>query len=423
MNKPNMTSSAPADRSAFPMLIHNGLVVLADRVVKGAIAIVDGVIHAVIIEDSGETDGGDEAHEAAGTDCDTFLKEHPEAIVVNAAGHYVMPGLIDIHCDAIEKEVQPRPNTLFPLPLALMEFERKLPLHGITTMYHSLSLGVGLSLRGDHYLTGMVDLIGDYNKRRSVIRNFIHLRFEVSHHAGLPIAERYMQEGAVHYLSFMDHSPGMGQYRKPGSFERYVMKNQGVTTEEVQAIVGELAERRQAVDRDRLIGLGKLARERGIAVASHDDDTREQVDLSMGLGAGISEFPITMDTARYASARGMRVCVGAPNIVRGISHDGNLSATEAISEGAADLICSDYHPTSLLSAIFKLADTGVADLPAAVRMASLNPAQAMMIDDRTGSIERGKSADLIIVGRYEGVPWVSDTIVGGVRVYAAAVRY
>lgn len=423
MNKQNLTQAAFMDSKAAPMLIRNGKLVLSDRVVHGAVGIIGGRIHAIIEEESFRPDGAVGAFNVPEAASDGFLREYPEAAVIDADGNYVMPGLIDIHCDAIEKEVQPRPNTLFPLPLALMEFERKLPVHGITTMYHSLSLGVGLSLRGDQYLTGMVDLIGDYNKRRSMIRNFIHLRFEVSHHAGLPIVERYVQEGAVHYLSFMDHSPGMGQYRKPGSFERYVMKNQGVTLDEVRTIVDELAERRQAVDRERLRDLAMLARERGIAVASHDDDTPEQVGLSMELGAGVSEFPITMETARYASERGMRVCVGAPNIVRGVSHDGNLSATEAISVGAADLICSDYHPSSMLSAIFKLADTGAADLPSAVRMATLHPAQAMMIDDRVGSIERGKSADVIIVGHYEDMPWVTDAIVGGTRVYSATVRY
>jgi alpha-D-ribose 1-methylphosphonate 5-triphosphate diphosphatase len=423
VNKQNLTPAAFEDRKAAPMLIRNGKLVLSDRVVAGAIAINEGRIHDIVEAEITKPDGEAVPSAVADAACEGFLKEHPEAAVIDANGNYVLPGLVDIHCDAIEKEVQPRPNTLFPLPLALMEFERKLPVHGITTMYHSLSLGVGLSLRGDHYLTGMVDLIGEYSKRRSMIRNLIHLRFEVSHHAGLPIAERYVQEGAVHYLSFMDHSPGMGQYRKAGSFERYVMKNQGVTMDEVRTIVEELAERRQAVDRDRLRALAELARERGIAVASHDDDTPEQVELSIGLGAGVSEFPISMETAHYASGRGMRVCVGAPNIVRGISHDGNLSAIEAIGEGAADLICSDYHPSSMLSAIFKLAETGAADLPSAVRMASLHPAQAMMIDDRVGSIERGKSADIIIVGRYESMPWVTDAIVGGVRVYGAAVRY
>lgn len=415
MKNDKLASSVLSDLPSAPVLLKNGQLVLKDRIVQGAVAVADGRIIEVI-EDAGEGEGiGSAALEA-------FLSQHPDAAVIDAEGKYVLPGLIDIHCDTIEKEVQPRPNTMFPLPLALLEFERKLPLHGITTMYHSLSLGVGLSLRGDHYLTGMVDLIGEYNKRRSMIRNLIHLRFEVSHHAGLPIAERYVEEGAIHYLSFMDHSPGIGQYRKPGSFERYVMKNQGVTMDEVKSIVEELEERRQAIDTERLRSLAAKARERGIAVASHDDDTPEQVDRSMGLGAVVSEFPITLETAKYAVRSGMRVCVGAPNIVRGASHDGNLSAAEAIREGAADIICSDYHPSSLLSAIFKLVDIGAADLPGAVRMASLHPAEAMLVDDRLGSIERGKSADLIVVDRHDGMPWVTAAIVGGTEVYRAAVR-
>ncbi|MDQ6420267.1 alpha-D-ribose 1-methylphosphonate 5-triphosphate diphosphatase [Paenibacillus sp. LHD-117] len=418
MKKQNLTIPALMDRPSQPMLVLNGQLVLRDRVVQGSVGIVDGRIHSIF-----EHEGGADKGESEGQSVARFLETYSEAVVIDAAEKYVLPGLIDIHCDAIEKEVQPRPGTLFPLELALLEFERKLPLHGITTMYHSLSLGVGLSLRGDHLLTGMVELIGKYNERRSMIRNLIHLRFEVSHHAGLPVVERYIQEGAIQYLSFMDHSPGYGQYRKPGSFERYVMKNQGVTMDEVKMIVDELAERRKAVDSDRLRRLGLLASEIGIGVASHDDDTPEQVDRSIGLGANVSEFPITMETAKYAAGRGMSVCVGAPNIVRGVSHDGNLSASEAIREGAANIICSDYHPSSLLSAIFKLAEEGTADLPLAVRMASLHPAQAMRIDDRLGSIEQGKSADLIVVGRYEGIPWVSDTIVGGTRVYGAAVRY
>jgi alpha-D-ribose 1-methylphosphonate 5-triphosphate diphosphatase len=192
VNNRNMTPLPLMDRPTSPMLIRDGQLVLADRVIKGSVGIVDGRITDILEE---EDRGAGIAPTAA-----SFLDRYPEAEVVDAEGNFVLPGLIDIHCDAIEKEVQPRPNTLFPLEMALMEFERKLPLHGITTMYHSLSLGVGLSLRGDHYLTGMVDLIGRYNERRSMIRNLIHLRFEISHHAGLPIAERYVEEGAIHYL-------------------------------------------------------------------------------------------------------------------------------------------------------------------------------------------------------------------------------
>ncbi|WP_053374374.1 alpha-D-ribose 1-methylphosphonate 5-triphosphate diphosphatase [Paenibacillus sp. FJAT-27812] len=391
-----------------PMIVTNGKIVLPDQAVEAAVAVVDGRIDA-ILED-----------EAA---VENWMRQFPDPNVIDAKQHYVLPGLIDIHCDAIEKEIQPRPNTLFPLDMAMLEFERKLPVHGITTMYHSLSLGVGLSLRGDHLLTGMVDHINSYRSKRSIVRNRIHLRFEVSHLAGMPIVERYLNENAIDYLSFMDHSPGQGQYREPGSFERYVMKNQGVGVEEVRAIVEDLVKRRQLVNEEHLLQLSSLAVQRGIAIASHDDDSVQKVEESARYGVSVCEFPINLETAKHAAERGLRVCVGAPNVVRGASHDKNLRAVDAISAGAADIICSDYHPSSMLAAVFKLADEGIAALPAAVRMASLHPAQALGAGSELGSVEIGKAADLIIVDRYEGLPWVTNTIVGGQVVYTAAVRY
>ncbi|OBZ16121.1 alpha-D-ribose 1-methylphosphonate 5-triphosphate diphosphatase [Bacillus sp. FJAT-26390] len=390
------------------MIVTNGKIVLLDQAVEAAVAVVDGRIDA-ILED-----------EAA---VENWMRQFPDPNVIDAKQHYVLPGLIDIHCDAIEKEIQPRPNTLFPLDMAMLEFERKLPVHGITTMYHSLSLGVGLSLRGDHLLTGMVDHINSYRSKRSIVRNRIHLRFEVSHLAGMPIVERYLNENAIDYLSFMDHSPGQGQYREPGSFERYVMKNQGVGVEEVRAIVEDLVKRRQLVNEEHLLQLSRLAAQRGIAIASHDDDSVQKVEESARYGVSVCEFPINLETAKHAAERGLRVCVGAPNVVRGASHDKNLRAVDAIGAGAADIICSDYHPSSMLAAVFKLADEGIAALPAAVRMASLHPAQALGAGSELGSVEIGKAADLIIVDRYEGLPWVTNTIVGGQVVYTAAVRY
>ncbi|WP_054028259.1 alpha-D-ribose 1-methylphosphonate 5-triphosphate diphosphatase [Bacillus sp. FJAT-28004] len=391
-----------------PMIVTNGKVVLPDQIADAAIAIVDGRIDAVLLDEMAVVN---------------WIRRHPKSISIDAKQRYVLPGLIDIHCDAIEKEVQPRPNTLFPLDMAFLEFERKLPVHGITTMYHSLSLGVGLSLRGDHLLTGMIEHINSYRNRRSMIRNRIHLRFEVSHLAGMPIVERFLNERSIDYLSFMDHSPGQGQYREPGSFERYVMKNQGIGLDEVRIIVEDLIQRRQLVSGDHLKHLSKLAAKAGIAIASHDDDSTEKVDESVSYGISVCEFPINLETAQYASKRGLRVCVGAPNVVRGASHDKNLKAVDAITVNAADILCSDYHPSSMLAAVFKLADEGIAALPAAVRMVSLHPAQALGADKDIGSIELGKAADLIIVDRYDGLPWVTTTIVGGHNVYTAAVRY
>ncbi|MDQ0111207.1 alpha-D-ribose 1-methylphosphonate 5-triphosphate diphosphatase [Paenibacillus harenae] len=397
-----------SESASGPVMIKNGQVVLEDRITHVALTLAGGRIQSILEEPRSIED---------------WVRRNPQAFIIDANQSYVLPGLIDIHCDAIEKEIQPRPNTLFPLPMALIEFERKLPLHGITTMYHSLSLGVGLSLRGDHLLTEMVELIDRYRTKRSVVRNRIHLRYEVSHLAGLPIVERYLRNKQIHYLSFMDHSPGQGQYRKPGSFERYVMKNQGVDHNEVHAIVDDLAKRREQVDWGRLNVLGNLALQNGIAIASHDIDSRESIDQSASLGVKVCEFPINLETASYAVGRGLRVCVGAPNIVRGASHDNNLRAVDAISIGAADILCSDYHPSSMLAAVFKLADEGIAALPQAVRMASLHPAEALGTEDELGSIKPGKAADLIIVDRYEKLPWVTHAIVGGSIVYSACIRY
>ncbi|WP_338552723.1 alpha-D-ribose 1-methylphosphonate 5-triphosphate diphosphatase [Paenibacillus sp. KS-LC4] len=404
-----------------------GTLVLPETVAEGAVIIKAGIIAEVLIgaeqiqswlAHSDHKEG--QAIRDSGENVDSY--RHHELEIIEADGCYLLPGLIDVHCDAIEKEVQPRPNTLFPLGMSLLEFERKLPLHGITTMYHSLSLGVGLSLRGEHLLTQMVELIRSYREQRSVVRNRIHLRYEISYLPGLPIVKRYVDEGAIDYLSFMDHSPGQGQYREPGSFERYVMKNQSVSVDEVRTIVEELMENRRQIDWPGLEELGRLAVQRGISVASHDDDSSLRVDQLRGCGVSVSEFPITLETAVYAVQQGLHVCVGAPNIVRGGSHDKNLSAVEAIAAGAADIICSDYHPSALLNAIFKLADEGITTLPAAVRTATLAPAEALGIASEVGTLERGKAADLIIVDRYEGHPWVKRTIVGGKTVYTALTR-
>ncbi|MEK0316495.1 alpha-D-ribose 1-methylphosphonate 5-triphosphate diphosphatase [Cohnella sp. 56] len=376
--------------------IRGGRLVLPDGVVKGDVRVAGGRIAEI----RGER-GGTGAKRA---DDDTP--------VLDAGGAYVLPGLVDIHCDAIEKETEPRPNTLFPMEMAFLQFERKLAGHGITTMYHSLSLGVGLSLRGEHLVSEMIGTIRRLSAARSMIRHRVHLRYEVSHLTGFALAERLIREGQIDYLSLMDHAPGQGQYRSPGAFERYVMKNQGVDAVECERIVAELQARRSQIDWERLRRLTELARQHGIAIASHDDDTPEQADRSIAYGASVSEFPLNMETARHATGRGMRVCVGAPNIVRGGSHDNNLTALEAVRAGAADIVCSDYHPASLLHALFEMQAQGI-PLHESVRMATLAPATALGISTDVGSIEQGKAADLLIVRTVGQVPLVTHTLVEG----------
>lgn len=377
--------------------IVNGIMVLPDEAVKGTIEVRDGRIVRLLREPGEGLSAGDGPS-------------------IDAEGMYVLPGLIDIHGDAIEKEVQPRPNTLFPLDSAFRELEKKLAACGITTMYHSLSLGTGLSLRGEHLLAEMVRLIHECSAARSMIRHRVHLRYEIIYQHLLPLAEQLIAGGAVHYFSYMLHAPGHGQYRRPGSFEAYVMKNQGVDREEVGAIVDRVNRLAEAVDREKLRHLVGLARESGLAVASHDDDSAEKVDEALSLGVSVAEFPLNLATAQHAASRGMHVCVGAPNVVRGGSHDLNLKAIEAIRTAAAHSICSDYYPPSMLMAIFRIAKER-SELPKAVAMASLQPARAVGADGDIGSIEAGKRADLLLIECSGDYPVLRRTVVGGKTVY------
>ncbi len=384
------------------LFIRGGTIVLPDGVNKADLRVENGIITTI---DSNPRSSDEQAHSAKD---DQFI---------DAEGAWVLPGLVDIHCDAIEKEVEPRPNTLFPLDMAFLQFERKLAGHGITTMLHSLSFGVGLSLRGEHLVAELVDLISSIRRERAMIRHGIHLRYEVSHITGFDLAQRFISEGLLDYLSLMDHAPGQGQYHRPGAFQRYVMKNQGVGLDEVAQIVEELQGRRSRVDWGKLKTLTAEARRRGIAVASHDDDNAAAVNRSLDFGATVSEFPLSLETAMYAQSQGMGVCVGAPNIVRGGSHDGNLRAVEAIRNVAADILCSDYHPASLLHAVFTLETEGV-PLSKAAAMASLNPARVLGRAEEIGSIELGKRADLIVVRKVRNNPLVQYTIVDGTIVHA-----
>lgn len=391
-------------------IIASGTVVLENECIPASIVIINERIQRIVDASVSIEDIVAECEQET-----TFSSK----TIIDASQKYILPGLIDIHCDAIEKEVQPRPNTLFPLEMSLLEFERKLPVHGITSMYHSLSLGVGLSLRGYHLVNELIDLIHRYNAERSLVRNNVHLRYEVSYDEGLPYIERYIKDKLIHYLSYMDHSPGQGQYRQEGSFERYVMKNQGITLAEVKDLVDDLMKRRQAIDWNRLKQLSLMASDNNIAVASHDDDTYEKIELAKSSGVAVSEFPITLDVAKHAVKQGLSVCVGAPNVVRGASHDHNLRAVDAIMEAGAQIICSDYHPASMLQAVFKLERDENIPIHEAVKLATLYPAKAMGISEQLGSIVEGKKADVIIVDQFHDLPFVKMTIVNGKIVYSS----
>lgn len=222
----------------------------------------------------------------------------------------------------------------------------------------------------------MAELIKDIHSRNHLIHHRFHLRIEIDNLDAYEIAEEMIKNGKVHEISFMDHTPGQGQYRNLEIYRSTIAKYQGRDQDEIQMeqLLQEQMEKK-TLSAAQMQQLTKMAQERKIAVASHDDDTEEKMALNREIGVTISEFPVTLAAARKAKDMGFQTVVGAPNIMLGGSHSGNLSAAEAILDGCADILCSDYYPPAILHSIFHMHENYGVPLPEMVKKATLNPAQ------------------------------------------------
>lgn len=337
---------------------------------------------------------------------------------IDARGNYLLPGFVDLHSDAIEKMIEPRPNTYFPVDIALFELDKKIATCGITTMYHSLSFAeLEVGLRSNSTAAGIIRQINAFSHKLKV-RTRIHARFEVTDMGAVPFLEGLIEDAQIHLFSFMDHSPGQGQFRDIVSFKNYFGPVYCKSDEEMDGIIDRKLRSRED-DAPRAIGhLVGLCRGQGIAVASHDDDSLEKILWLKEMGIAMTEFPVNIDTARAARDNGIRVCLGSPNVLRGVSQAGNLSARDAIGRGFGDILCSDYSPMTMLHAVLTLERLGILPLHEAVNLVSLNPATAVGIADRTGSLEEGKDADMLLVEHSGQLPHILKTFVGGREVFA-----
>jgi alpha-D-ribose 1-methylphosphonate 5-triphosphate diphosphatase len=378
------------------------------------IAIINGriVTPERVIEDKILLIGGDRILELS--------DESPDmGEIIDAAGGYILPGFIDIHSDRIEQCILPRPTSMLDFELALKECECELLHLGITTMYHSLALHkdefFGKSpIRNKENVRRLADLIENIHNRSHLIRHRFHLRIEIDNFEAYDIAKAMIDGGKVHEISFMDHSPGQGQYRNLEVYAKTISAYQGQEVEQqtFDSII-EYHQNKETLSFEQMRELAMYAHAHGVAVASHDDDTLEKLALNEKIGVDICEFPITLETAKAAHEKGILTVVGAPNILLGGSHSGNMSAAEAIMDGCADIICSDYYPPAILHSIFIMAERHDLPLSGLVRMATLNPARAMKIDKDFGSIETGKKADLLIVELLDGYPVITHVLVDG----------
>ncbi len=358
------------------MWLSNLSLVLPDRVVSnGSLRIENGLIADV-----------SETSNQAGFDC---------------KGAIVMPGFIDMHGDMIEIELEPRARVDFPMEIALSHLDARLAASGITTAYSAVSFSRGAAngeRRSFEHTSRTIRALHALRGHCSVDHK-IHARFDITFDNAVEVLADLIRDEQVDLVSVMDHTPGQGQYRDIERHITLLAAREGVTeTQARQIVTTRIAERTrpQEIILGNLQSVSQLCKNHGVALASHDDDTREKAHLMADIGAMISEFPVTFDAAEIAVERGMMTAMGAPNAMRGQSYSGNLSARDAHANGLLDILASDYHPAAMLSAVMTLAETDPNGLAGATALVTSNPAKALGLPDR-GRIEVGLKADLAFV--------------------------
>ncbi|MFT6045730.1 MAG: alpha-D-ribose 1-methylphosphonate 5-triphosphate diphosphatase [Arenicella sp.] len=378
-------------------------IILPDTIIEdGSILIEDGIITAIYSENVTN---------------ETITSQSVSNIhTIDLEGKTLMPGMIDLHCDALEKEVEPRPNVHFPLDFACAQADKRNAAAGITTVYHALSFAhEELGVRNNEFAANIARAVNEWQPH-ALIDNRVHCRYEITDETGLPILKQLLNEESMHMISMMDHTPGQGQFKDMAAYRDYLIRTYKKTSDEIQVIV-KRKEGAAAGAFGRMEELANAAHAAGISVASHDDDSAERIKTMASIGADISEFPINLEAAQAAKAAGMSTIFGAPNILRGKSQSGSMKAIEAIHEGVADCLCADYSPASLIVAIYRIPELSDLDLPAAIRLVTANPAKAAGLKDR-GEIAVGKRADLIAIATPGGLPQVATVWSNGKQVYS-----
>jgi alpha-D-ribose 1-methylphosphonate 5-triphosphate diphosphatase len=336
---------------------------------------------------------------------------------LDLSGRVLIPGMIDLHCDALEKEVEPRPGVHFPLDFACAQADKRNAMAGITTVFHALSFANHeLGVRNNGFAAEIARAVHAW-QAHALVDNRVHARYEVTDETAPPVLADLLHNGHAHLLSFMDHSPGQGQFQDVAAYRAYLARSYKTSDAQFDALLaGKQAAAAGAME--RMAQLAALARARGVAIASHDDDSEDKVNALADLGAVVSEFPTHLAAAQAARARGMATLFGAPNILRGKSQSGNMRALDAVLEGVADCLCGDYSAAALLPSVMKLPELAGIGLADAIGLVTRNPARAAGLSDR-GEIAVGKRADLVAIKHLGGLPQADRVWVAGAPVLSA----
>jgi alpha-D-ribose 1-methylphosphonate 5-triphosphate diphosphatase len=336
-------------------------------------------------------------------------------------GRLMTPGFVDLHSDAYEKCIEQRPGARFDPQFALEGLDRRLASSGVTTFCHAVAfLDTEMGLRSPQTAADITRSIQDFARSpRANIRHRLHIRFEVGSYETVQVIRELMRDSPSHVFSIMDHSPGQGQFRTIESFLHYYAKTYAISLSQAE-MIGTERSRKSRAGWERSIELVDLINSLHIPILSHDDDSPDKVNMVRSLGAQGCEFPVSLEAAAQAKSHGMHVCMGAPNLLRGRSTNGNVTAGQVLEADLCDTLVSDYSPESLLQAPFYAHWHHGLDLAGVLAAVTSSPGDLLADDEISpGRLRIGAPADLVILDTEQ--PWVRvwETWVGGRRIYAA----
>ncbi|MCF2145727.1 alpha-D-ribose 1-methylphosphonate 5-triphosphate diphosphatase [Desmonostoc muscorum LEGE 12446] len=322
---------------------------------------------------------------------------------VNAKGLQMLPGIIDLHGDAFERMICPRPGVNFPLAMAIAENDRNLLSAGITTFFCSITDSYEPGLRSRDSARALIEFILGTGKQVLNCNHRIHIRHEEANTKGHQELCDWLISGRVQLLSINDHLPPAGNEQILSRYLNGLRRRISMSEEEIKEFIIQVQEQRDE-GYEQVEQLVQLAHTYRIPLASHDDDSEEKVAESQRRQVAIAEFPGSIALAAQSRAYGAAVLMGAPNLVRGGSHVGYMSVAEAAENDVLDCLCSDYHYPSLFHAPFKLAELGLMSFEQAWTLVSSRPAAAAGISDRKGKILPGLDADFLLVSPNNSLP-------------------
>lgn len=375
------------------IILANATLVLPDEVIRGSLRMSGGKIAAL----------------------ETGPSVPPGA--VDCGGDLVMPGLIELHTDNLERHIEPRPKVYWPHAAAIIAHDGELAATGITTVFDALRVGSMTATQANYaeYARPLATEILELRAMGALrISHFLHLRAEICSETLIDELAKFGPDDRVGIVSLMDHTPGERQFRDLEKLRDYVCGKQGLNEAEFDAHVTERRAMRARLGAAHEAAAVAGAARLGAALASHDDTTAAQVAQSAAHGVRFAEFPTTIEAARACRGRGITVMMGAPNLIRGGSHSGNVAAADLAGAGLLNILSSDYIPSALLSGALFLGDLW-GDMARGVATVTAAPAAAVGLADR-GRLEVGARADVIRVARLANAAAPRGTWVQGVRV-------